>query len=104
AGKLHFVSTVGSGFDDRGLREMKAHLDELATSERQVDVVPPGYGAIHWVRPETVVEVKFNQQTSDGRLRAPVFLRLREDKAPAEAVAAAVVPGPAAEDQPKPSR
>ena len=35
-----------------------------------------------WVKPELVAEVKFAQRTSDGRLRAPVFLRLREDKPP----------------------
>jgi len=32
------------------------------------------------VRPDLVAEVKFAERTNDGRLRAPVFLRLREDK------------------------
>ncbi|MBI4213511.1 MAG: ATP-dependent DNA ligase [Chloroflexi bacterium] len=93
-GKLLFVSTVGSGFDDRTLRQVKARLDDLHTDAPPVDQVPAGYGVMHWVRPEMVVEVKFNQRTQDGRLRAPVFLRLREDKAPAEAVTAEVVEPP----------
>ncbi len=37
-----------------------------------------------WVRPELVAEVKFSEWTQDGRLRSPVFVRLREDKSPDE--------------------
>ncbi|QSB15295.1 DNA ligase D [Natronosporangium hydrolyticum] len=33
-----------------------------------------------WVRPELVVEVRYGQQTPDGRLRFPRFVRLRPDK------------------------
>ena len=32
-----------------------------------------------WVEPKAVVEVKFQGWTDDGSLRAPVFLRLRDD-------------------------
>jgi bifunctional non-homologous end joining protein LigD len=39
-----------------------------------------------WVRPELVAEVRFAEWTEDGVLRAPVFLRLREDKDASEAV------------------
>src|SRR5207244_4120343 len=35
-----------------------------------------------WVRPELVAEVEFQQWTPDGMLRAPVFLRLRDDVDP----------------------
>ncbi len=49
---------------------------------------------ITWVRPELVAEVKYAQRTDDGILRAPVFLRLRDDKAPAEAGVEVVVPPP----------
>jgi bifunctional non-homologous end joining protein LigD len=35
-----------------------------------------------WVEPETVAEVKFQGWTGDGSLRAPVFLRLRDDVDP----------------------
>jgi len=42
---------------------------------------------VHWVKPERVAEVKFSEwthETSEGglKLRAPVFMGLREDKSP----------------------
>ena len=46
---------------------------------------------VHWVKPELVAEIKFSEwthETADGglKLRAPVFLGLREDKDPKECV------------------
>ena len=35
-----------------------------------------------WVKPELVAQVKYAERTDDGLLRAPVFLRLRDDKPP----------------------
>ena len=42
---------------------------------------------VHWVKPERIAEVKFSEwthETSEGglKLRAPVFLGLRDDKNP----------------------
>ena len=37
-----------------------------------------------WVEPELVVQVEFAEWTHDGRLRAPVYKGLREDKEPTE--------------------
>lgn len=52
--------------------------------------------ATTWVRPERVAEVRFAEWTRAGLLRAPVFLRLREDVA-AESVRR-VLPAAPAED------
>ena len=38
-------------------------------------------GDVVWVEPVLVVEVEFAEWTHDGRLRAPVYLGLRDDKA-----------------------
>jgi bifunctional non-homologous end joining protein LigD len=40
---------------------------------------------VHWVSPELVCEVSFQEWTQEGRMRQPIFLGLREDK-PAQAV------------------
>ena len=34
----------------------------------------------HWVKPELVAQVKFTEWTTDGKLRHPVYLGLRDDK------------------------
>jgi len=41
---------------------------------------------MHWVSPKFVAEIKFAEWTRDGKLRAPVFLALREDKEPTDVV------------------
>ena len=40
----------------------------------------------HWTRPELVAQIGFAEWTSDGRLRQPRFLGLRDDKSAAEVV------------------
>src|SRR5262249_2518458 len=83
ASKLTYVGPAGSGFDDRTLEQVYARLQELRTDtcpfKGEVPTVGrwvrPGKaeGPITWVRPELVAQVKFNERTNDGILRAPVF-------------------------------
>jgi len=40
----------------------------------------------HWVEPRLVAEVRYAEWTSEGSLRHPAFLGLREDKAAREVV------------------
>ena len=80
-----FVSAgrVGTGFDERTLRQLYASLRERETvASPFVDLVREK-GA-HWVRPELVAEVGFSEWTRDGRLRHPSFLGLRDDVEPSE--------------------
>ena len=90
-GRLRYATHVGSGFTDRTLAELRTRLDALRTDEAPFSETPPkdGHGTPTWVRPELVVEVEYVQRTRDGRLRAPVFRRLRDDRAAAEIVEAA---------------
>ena len=38
------------------------------------------------LRPELVAEIKFSDWTNEKIMRAPIFLRLREDKSPKECI------------------
>jgi bifunctional non-homologous end joining protein LigD len=41
---------------------------------------------IRWINPKFVAEIKFAEWTRDGKLRAPVYMGLREDKTAGEVV------------------
>ena len=79
SGKLHYASHVGSGFDEASLAHTEARLEPLRTKACPFIEKPPLNAPAVWVKPELVAEVKFQDWTADGRLRAPVFLRLRDD-------------------------
>jgi bifunctional non-homologous end joining protein LigD len=81
-GKLHYASHVGSGFDDRTLAKVKARLEPLKRDSCPFEETPELNAPTTWVEPKTVAELKFHSWTEDGHLRAPVFLRLRDDVDP----------------------
>ena len=86
--RLIHVGQAGTGFNQAMLKEIWHVLKELETNRS------PFYGDVdaahvHWVKPERVAEIKFTEwthETTEGgmKLRAPVFLGLREDKDPKE--------------------
>ena len=78
-GKLRYAGNVGSGFDERELAMVLERLRALAADAPPFVDPKRVEGQVRWVRPELVVEVKFAEWTQDGRLRAPVFLGLRDD-------------------------
>jgi len=77
--KLHYASHVGSGFNDRSLGQVKQMLDARKRAGSPFVEKPELNGPVTWVEPSVVAEVKFHSWTGDGALRAPVFLRLRDD-------------------------
>ncbi|MFH1003037.1 MAG: non-homologous end-joining DNA ligase, partial [Chloroflexota bacterium] len=83
-GQLIFAGHVGSGFSEEALRELKGRLDAIPLDHCPFAAAPPLNAPTTWVRPELVAEVRFSQWTQEGRLRIPVFIRLRPDKAPGE--------------------
>ncbi|GAB3154854.1 ATP-dependent DNA ligase [Micromonospora sonneratiae] len=85
-GRLVYRGRVGGGIGAATERELLARLEPLRTDTSPFHRGMPredARGAI-WVRPETVVEVKYGQRTPDGRLRFPRLRRLRPDKAAEE--------------------
>ena len=83
--ELQPAGNVGSGFDNDTLADLRKRLDFLIAKSAPFKTKPEDSKDVTWVKPEIVVEVKFAEWTRDGRLRAPVFLRVRDDK-PANAV------------------
>jgi bifunctional non-homologous end joining protein LigD len=85
---LRYAGRVGSGFTWPELDRVGALLAPLAADACPFDPPPPPLhrkGA-HWVRPEVVVEVAYGEMTVEGRLRHPVYLGERSDKAAADVV------------------
>ena len=82
--ELKFAGHVGTGFNEQTLMEIYSKLKELETKLRPVHTVPYLNRATKWLKPVLVAEVKFDEWTPDRILRAPVFMRLREDKKPEE--------------------
>jgi bifunctional non-homologous end joining protein LigD len=90
--RLVYAGRVGSGLSEAMVVSLREKLDALEQPASPFDPAPHITGhVVHWARPETVVQVAFREWTSEGLLRQPVFLGLREDKPAAEAVREEVV-------------
>jgi DNA ligase D-like protein (predicted ligase) len=85
-GRLRYGGKVGTGFNDRLLRELRARLERLERDKPTVDGKGLPRKGVHWVEAQLVAEVGFTEWTRDGQLRHPRFLGLREDKSPTEVV------------------
>lgn len=79
AGKLRYASHVGSGLDGRSIEDALSRLAPLRVKECPFSERPSLPNPTTWVEPRVVVEVRFQDWTPDGALRAPVFLRFRDD-------------------------
>jgi bifunctional non-homologous end joining protein LigD len=77
--KLVYASHVGSGFDDRALAQVTGRLEALKRATCPFAERPELPNPTTWVEPKLVAEVEFQSWTDDDHLRAPVFLRLRDD-------------------------
>jgi DNA ligase D-like protein (predicted ligase) len=85
-GELQYAGKVGTGYDDAFLNRFRAVLDDLETPRCPFANFSQNGDQIHWVEPKEVGEVSFTEWTSNGKLRHPSFLGLREDKDPKKVV------------------
>lgn len=90
-GALRYAGKVGSGFDERSIKEIYAYLKKLGHVKRPIAEKPLDDARTVWVQPAVVCEVRFSSLTKAGMLREPVFLRLRPDLALQEEAAAAAL-------------
>ena len=79
--KLVYISRVGSGFTEEELEDITSRF---SLREKPPFSNPPATAGVVWIEPKMVVQVTALERTHDGGLRAPVFLRMRDDKEPEE--------------------
>jgi len=90
--RLIHVGQVGSGFDQKLLDEIWRVLKKLETRKNPFFGEVEALRKVSWVKPELVAEIEYAEWTggasagSGPKLRAPVFLGLRDDKNPKECV------------------
>jgi bifunctional non-homologous end joining protein LigD len=81
-GRFIYAGNMGGGFDNAGLAEMHEQLAPLERKTSPFEETPRPREPVHWVTPKIVVEVKFNEWTTDGKLRQPIYVGTRDDKDP----------------------
>jgi bifunctional non-homologous end joining protein LigD len=84
--KLRFVGHSGSGFDFSQLNKAYNKLQQMKIEKCPVDYIPYTNRDPVWIEPKLVAEVKFSDWTHEKIMRAPIFLRFREDKKPEECI------------------
>jgi len=83
-GALVHIGQTGGGLSDSDLRVLRRRLEPLVTKTCPFAAPPTPLQPVTWVRPSVVVEVEYSEFTPDRMLRAPVFLRVRDDIPAAE--------------------
>ena len=89
-GRLIHVGQAGSGFDQKSLGEISKLLEKIETKKNPFFGEVEALRKVSWVKPELVAEIEYAEWTggtnegSGPKLRAPVFLGLRDDKDPKE--------------------
>jgi bifunctional non-homologous end joining protein LigD len=98
-GALLCAGKVGTGFNETFLKSLGKRFESIHAQVCPFKNLPQKrsgrYGAgitpaemkrCHWLKPKLVCQVKFSEWTRDDKLRQPVFLGLREDKAAKEVI------------------
>ncbi len=84
-GKLQPVGHVGTGFDERTLRDLLVILQEHESPTSPFATKPRTNQPARWCLPELVCEVEYAEITRDGTLRHPTYRGLRPDVDPRDA-------------------
>ena len=81
--QLVYAGKVGTGFDERTLASLYATFQKLIRSKSPFHT-PVQERNVTYLAPKLVAQVSYSELTTDGKLRHPVYLGLRDDKAPDE--------------------
>ena len=82
-GKLQYVGKVGTGFSQAKLKSLYQTFRKLKRDTPAV-TNPPRERAVSYLEPKLVAQIAYQEWTNDQKLRQPVFLGLRDDKAAEE--------------------
>ena len=96
-GKLVYTGKIGTGFTEKGQKEMMKQFKPLQQKQSPFMVIPdvnkpsrfrpdPPNAKAKWLKPTLVCEVAFREMTEDGVMRHPAFEGMREDKDAKEVV------------------
>ena len=88
-GRLIHVGQAGSGFDEKALAELGKIFKPLETRKQPFYSEVEALRKITWMKPKLVAQIEYAEWTlgsegSSPKLRAPVFLGIRDDKEPEE--------------------
>ena len=79
-GKLTYAGKVGTGFDAKKIAHLRDLMEPLEINEPPLEVPRADRRQAHFIMPKLVAEIAFTEFTSDGILRHPSFIALRDDK------------------------
>jgi bifunctional non-homologous end joining protein LigD len=84
-GKLQYVGNVGTGFTGNVLASLYHKLQPLKRKKTLLEC-PPRLRDATFLSPKLVAQISYTEWTKDEKLRHPVFLGLRDDKAAKDVV------------------
>ncbi len=79
-----YIGRVGTGFDVKFMEWFTDASKAYITENCPFSEVPVIKREVQWLKPHFVCEVEYLEVSNDGKLRAPVFKRMRFDKRPEE--------------------
>ena len=79
---LRYAGHVGSGLDEATIATLLERSARLKRADSPFAEPPPLHRPTTWLTPRLIAEVSYSEWTPAGALRAPVFLRLRDDLDP----------------------
>ena len=84
--EFKYAGHTGSGFSEKLLKDIYSKLNKIKAAESPFSETVKTNTPVTWVKPKYVCEVKFTEWTKDGKMRHPIFLRMRQDKTAKEII------------------
>ncbi|GAA4023268.1 DNA ligase D [Sphingomonas swuensis] len=97
-GTLRYVGKVGTGFDTKTIEALSKRMAPMKRDEPALDVPRTARRGSTWIDPTLVAEIAYTEFTTDGVLRHPSFLGLREDKPARDVVLETTATSPSQSD------